>query len=303
MMNLQPHRPPRADRLGVCSWSLRPGGTDDLLDGLRSTGVPKVQLALDPLRESPAAWAGLGAKVADAGVALVSGMFGAVGEDYTSPATIRATGGFVPDTHWDANRRNLEANLAIAAELGVTTLTTHAGFIPPPDDEPPEDEPPDDDPAEGEPDDPAMFDRLVDRVGVMADLIRERLGGQLLLETGQERAPTLLRFLDALDRPYVGVNFDPANLLLYGMGEPAAALPALMPHVRQVHLKDAHPPAVPGTWGEEVPVGTGDAGWPVLLSMLDRAGYAGDLVLEREAGSRRIADLVAGRDFVLSLRG
>jgi sugar phosphate isomerase/epimerase len=104
-----------------------------------------------------------------------------------------------------------------------------------------------------------------------------------------------------LDRPNVGVNFDPANMILYGKGDPVAALKKLSTHVRQVHIKDAlpsAPDAAPGQWGKEVPAGTGAVDWPaffeVAMAIVPRVNY----VIEREAGGSRIEDVKAAGELV-----
>ena len=268
-------------RLGVCSWSLQPEGAAELVEQVRALGLGKIQLALDPIRERPERWQDLEARLTDAGIGLPSGQFGAVGEDYTSPQTIRATGGVVPDDHWSANQANLEASLDLAERFGLTVLTTHAGFIPPDRQDP-------------------VFDKLVGRIQHLADRIGQRLGGRLLLETGQETAASLEQFLAALGRDNVGVNFDPANLLLYAMGDPAASLRRLLPHLGQFHVKDATPPAEAGQWGEEVPAGQGEVDWDAIFNILHDADYAGDLIIEREAGNQRAVDIAAARDLVES---
>ena len=93
-------------RLAVCSWSLRPDDVDDLVRKVRRTGVAAVQLALEPLRTRTSGWTDTGAKLAEAGIAMASGMFEPAGEDYTTPATIRATGGLVPDGTWEESGRH-----------------------------------------------------------------------------------------------------------------------------------------------------------------------------------------------------
>ena len=87
-----------------------------------------------------------------------------------------------------------------------------------------------------------------------------------------------------LDHPAAGVNFDPANMILYGMGDPVAALRALEPHVRQVHVKDALPSATPGEWGSEVRAGTGRVDWPAFFAIARELGVA--FLIEREAGEQ-----------------
>lgn len=103
------------------------------------------------------------------------------------------------------------------------------------------------------------------------------------LETGQEPADVLLEFLAACDQDNLGVNFDPANMILYGCGEPLPALAQLGPHIRSVHCKDAKWSDKPGeTWGEETPLGEGDVDFAAFLKVLDEIGYDGPLTIERE---------------------
>ncbi|MEM7624690.1 MAG: sugar phosphate isomerase/epimerase family protein [Planctomycetota bacterium] len=259
-------------RIGVCSWSLQPKNLDELVGQLAGLKLERLQLGLDPLRTDPDSWEDAALRLRDAGVSVVSGQFGAVGEDYTTPQTIRATGGVVPDETWPANRENADATAELARQLGLTLLSTHAGFIPPDESEP-------------------VFAKLVGRVRTLAELFAQRCGAKLLLETGQETADTLNRFLLAVDRPNVGVNFDPANMLLYDMGDPVESVRRLMSHVRQVHIKDATPPSTPGSWGEEVVVGDGAVDWAAFLGELDASGYDGSLVIESEAGTQRAEDI------------
>lgn len=249
-----------------------------MLSAVQATGVERVQLALDPLRESPAVWGRTQELFHDAGIAIVSGMFVTVGEDYTTMETIKVTGGIAPDSTWEENRRNIQALVPIAEQLGLSLATFHAGFLP-------HDE-----------SDPA-YAKLTQRLREVADIFGER-GLTLGLETGQETAPALLELLEKLDRPNIGVNFDPANMVLYDKGDPIDAVITLAPWIRQVHIKDGIRTKVPGTWGEEVVAGTGDVDWPLFFATLDKIGYTGDLCIEREAGTQRVADIVAARVMV-----
>src|SRR5438270_668152 len=97
-------------------------------------------------------------------------------------------------------------------------------------------------------------------------------------------------------RPNLGVTFDPANMILYDKGDPVEALRTLGPWIRQVHIKDARRTKVPGTWGQEVPVGAGEVDWPACFAALDKLKFAGDLVIEREAGSQRVPDIRQARE-------
>lgn len=270
-----------AQRLAVCSWSLRPATADALLDSLAATGLNRLQLALDPLREHPNSWSRISDLARARGVSFVSGMFGTVGEDYSSLESIRRTGGVVPDSTWAANWRNVEVIADVAAQLGLSLVTFHAGFLP-------------HDPAD------ADFAKLVDRIGqIAARFARHKIA--LGFETGQETAETLAAFLRQLNLPNVGVNFDPANMLLYDKGDPLAALRTLGPWLRQCHIKDARRTRQPGTWGEEVVVGTGEVDWPGFLQTLNSLGYRGNLCIEREAGEARVPDIRAARLHLESL--
>ncbi len=268
-------------RLAVCSWSLQPSDPVALLDALAATGVTRVQLALDPLRAEPATWGKFPELARARGVEIASGMFVTVGEDYTSLDSIRRTGGVVPDVTWDENWRNIQAVAALAARLGLKLVTFHAGFLPH---------------DETDPD----FRKLLERIDRIAGVFA-RDGIALGFETGQETAETLAAFLRVLGRKDVGVNFDPANMILYDKGEPLAALRTLGPWIRQCHLKDARRTRVPGTWGEEVAVGDGEVDWASFLGTLDALGFGGDLCIEREAGTQRVADIRAGRLHLESL--
>jgi L-ribulose-5-phosphate 3-epimerase len=270
-------------RLAVCSWSLQPPDPHSLIEHLQNVGIPRVQLALDLLRDHPAVWDPLPGLFQQHAIAIASGMFGTIGEDYSTLESIRRTGGVVPDEHWEQNRRNIQSSAQLAHSLGVSLVTFHAGFLPH-DEKDPE------------------FGKLLERIQEVADCFAAQ-GITLTLETGQETAESLRTFLGKLDRPNVGVNFDPANIILYDNGDPIQALRVLGPWVRQVHLKDANRTRVPGTWGEEVVLGTGQVDWPAFFRLLDELGFEGHLCIEREAGNQRMEDIRAAREFIEELLG
>jgi len=266
------------ERLAVCSWSLQPRDPQELVAKMQAAGLRRVQLALDPLRESPKVWGNCPALLAQNNIAIVSGMFGCVGEDYSTLESIRKTGGIAPDATWNDNWKNIQAIAALAQTLGLKLVTFHAGFLP-------------HDPADPE------FAKLKQRLAQVADAFHAR-GLALGLETGQETAPALAEFLQALARPNAGINFDPANMILYDKGDPIEALRALGPWIRQVHVKDAKRTKVPGTWGVEVPVGAGEVNWPAFFTTLDELNFSGDFCIEREAGDARVADIRTAREVV-----
>ncbi len=274
-------------RIAVCSWSLQPKSAEDLIAKVKETGLSRVQLYLNPLFEAGDgrhsegardAWAGAAQKLALAGIEIVSGMMTTKGENYSSHETIRATGGINPDWNWEANIATAHQAAAVAAALGLKRVSFHAGFIPHDMENP-------------------RFSLLVERSREIATFFKEK-GVDLLLETGQEDATSLTHYLHAVGMSNLGVNFDPANMLLYGMGEPVAALEKLMPYTRQIHIKDANPSPKTNVWGSEEVVGTGKVDWKKFFAVLKKANYAGDYVIEREAGTTRVADIVKAKKLV-----
>jgi sugar phosphate isomerase/epimerase len=274
-------KPSLTARLAVCSWSLQPANPQDLVAKLKAAGIPRIQLALDPLRESPDVWGEGPALFQHNGITVVSGMFGCAGEDYTTLESIQATGGIAPDSTWAQNWKNIQATAALAQKLGLKLVTFHAGFLP------------------HEEEDPRSA-KLRQRLIEIADVFAAR-NIMLALETGQETAAVLVDFLQKLTRPNVGVNFDPANMILYDKGNPIEELRRLGPWIRQVHIKDARRTKVPGTWGEEVVAGTGEVDWRAFFTALDQVAFSGNMCIEREAGNQRVADIRAARELVEKL--
>lgn len=254
-------------RLAVCSWSLQPAGPEDLAAKVRECGLDAVQLALDPIRTGE--WDEGQTVRALAGLTLVSGMMGTEGEDYTTLETIKTTGGVRPDATWPTNLEAAKANADLAARLGLPLVTLHAGFLP------------------HDATDPERA-RMIDRLNQLIEAFSAR-SVSVAFETGQETADTLLGVLP--ETPGARVNFDPANMILYAMGNPVDSLNKLADQVAQIHIKDATPTDTPGTWGAEVPAGDGAVDWESFFEVYERSGLACDLVIEREAGEQRVADV------------
>lgn len=271
------------NRIAVCSWSLRPTSPQDLVEKCRACGIGAVQLWLDPVRERTWSPDLVGSLLRAEGIDIVSGMFAPKGEDYSTLDTIKATGGVRPDATWEANLKAAEADAILASRFGTGLVTFHAGFIP-------------HDAKDAE------RGAMVDRVRQIAEVMAAR-NVRIALETGQEEVGVLLEALNTVNeglpaRARVGVNFDPANMVLYGMGDPVASLRKLAPHVMQVHVKDAVPAKERGRWGEEKVVGTGSVDWAGFFAALRAMKYTGPLVIEREAGEDRVADVIAARHVI-----
>lgn len=271
-MSTSHKNPPESPRCGswplsVCSWSLRTD-VNGVAEAMKQLGISRVNLALKPaFREDGDAY--LEAVRAQPWT-VTAATIGFFHEDYSSLENIRATGGIVPDEHWDENRKMVLRAIDITATLGVPFLTLHAGFI--------------------EDDNPEKARHFRDRVVSLADAAGER-GIALLMETGQETANCLRDLLEELNHPALGINFDPANMILYGKGDPVEAVRMLGRWIRHVHIKDAIATKTPGTWGTEVPWGRGQVGSASFLHALETIDYNGALAIEREAGDNRLEDI------------
>lgn len=265
-------------RIGVCSWSLRPRDPTDLIAALRRLDINAVQLALSPVVREPGVWRDTPAALREAGITILSGMMAMIGEDYSSLESIARTGGVRPDQHWPDNLEHARQVAELAARERIGLVTFHAGFIP---------------------HDSADHARgnILDRLRRIAEMF-DALGVAVALETGQETASTLMQALDDLARPNIGVNFDPANMILYGMGDPADALRLLSPRVKQIHIKDALPTRKPGTWGSEVIAGRGAVDWPRFFETALQIQPPVNFVIEREGSRKGEADIVAARDLI-----
>ncbi len=206
------------------------------------------------------------------------------GESYADIPTVQETVGFVPRaTREEREARTYECG-DFAREMGVRGLATHIGFVP---------------------EDSSDPDYIAVREMVRRVCDHCLANGQTFaLETGQEPAETLKEFIADVDRENLGVNFDPANMILYGSGEPLEALEIVRDHVMTVHCKDAKWPAEPGQWGAETPLGKGDVGMDRFVAKLKEIGYSGPLTIEREVvGEAQQADIREGVALLEKLRG
>jgi sugar phosphate isomerase/epimerase len=191
-------------------------------------------------------------------------------EDYSTLESIKETGGIAPDEYWEQNRKLFTDAVRITSQLGVKYVSMHAGFI---------------DTSREE-----YAGKFHERIRQLADVAAEK-EIILLMETGQESAEELWEFLQELNHPFVGVNFDPANMILYNKDEPCEAVRALAPWIKHTHIKDAIRTREPGRWGMEVPWGEGQVGADNFLKTLREIGYEGTLAIEREWGDDRLGDI------------
>jgi sugar phosphate isomerase/epimerase len=189
--------------------------------------------------------------------------------NYTEgPSTI----GLVPAEYRAMRVEDLQRGAEITGWLGISDMATHVGFLP------------------MNPNDPDYLG-AVDAIKAVAAYAGER-GVTFNFETGQETPTVLLRCIQDVGLPNLGVNLDPANLLLYGTGNPVDALDVFGRYVRGVHAKDGEYPTDGRALGEEKPLGDGRVNFPLLVAKLKACGYTGALTIEREiSGPQQIEDI------------
>lgn len=270
--------------IGVMFWAGRE--PRETIREVKSLGVRCGQLGVAgnlPLEGAAAGWkAALEAEQ----FTLVTVFAAYTGESYADVPTVQRTVGFIPP----ATRAEREARtLALsdfAAAIGVNSIACHIGFVP-------------EDAADR---DYVAVREMVRRVCDHAARNRQTFA----LETGQEPAPVLLAFLKDVNRPNLKINFDPANMILYGTGDPIEALGVLGSQVISVHAKDGDwpPKGVPGALGTEKPLGQGSVGMDRFVAKLREIGYRNPMNIEREVEdhAQRLADIRMGVQLLERLR-
>jgi len=227
-------------------------------------------------------------RLTDAGIKLTAVFGGFSGESYADIATTARTVGLVPEDLRAARAQEFKEVSDFAKLLGCDTVALHIGFVP--------------QDTAGE-----SYRNLLDVTRDVLDHVAGN-GQQLNLETGQESADHLLAFIADVKRDNLFINFDPANMILYGTGDPIEALKKVGHLVQSVHCKDgtwAAPDVRGAQWGAEVPLGEGDVGIETYLRTLKELGYTGPLTIERETPEdrdRQKADIGQAVDLLTRLR-
>ena len=275
--------PKPSERIGVF---LRCTGEEEprkALAAVKSLGLDRIQVSRLPDRyytpEGAREFAGLlkAAEVRSESVVVVFD-----GESYKDQESVVKTVGFRPVDLRQARLDYARRCVDFAAAIGTKIVTLHMGVLP----RDPED---------------AIYRGMLGAVGALA---AHAAGKQVIisLETGQETGDELARFLDKVTEARVGVNFDTANLVLYGLDQPARALERLRDRVTSVHVKDGLPPENPARLGREVRLGDGRAQVAECLRILEQSGFQGPLIIEnyvwRDRGTDPLEELARARDFI-----
>lgn len=234
------------------------------LEVVRDLGIPTVHLhAPHKASRTPERAREFLARLQEYGITITVVFGGFEGESYADIPTVVRTVGLVPPETRAERTQEMKEIADFAKVLGCDVVALHLGFVP------------------HDPGDP-LYQEVLQVTREICDHCSSN-EQRLHLETGQEQAETLLQFLSDVGRTNLFVNFDPANMILYGSGEPIEALRKIGHYVRSVHCKDATWAARPGEeWGREVPLGEGSVGFENFLRTLKEIGYDGPLTIERE---------------------
>lgn len=230
----------------------------------KELGVETIQIHTPkPESRSEAHRAELLARLQDSGIQATAVFGGFAGESYADIPTTVATVGLVPPGPRAERLEEMKKIADYAHGIGCPVVALHLGYVP-------------------HDTQSAEYQAVVAVTRELCEYVKN-YGQNLHLETGQETAANLVQFIADVGTDNLFVNFDPANMILYGQGDPIEALQHLGSLVRSVHCKDAKWSDQPGvTWGQEVPLGEGDVGMERFLKTLKEIGYTGPLTVERE---------------------
>ncbi len=190
--------------------------------------------------------------------------------------------GLVPVAYRHTRLRELKMGSDFAEKIGVTDVITHVGYIP-------------------EVPTCTEYQGLVVALRDLANYMKAK-GQYFLFETGQETPITLRRTIEDVGTGNLGINLDPANLILYGKANPVDALDVFGEYVRNVHGKDGCYPTNGKYTGKETRMGDGKVNYPAFIAKLKEIGYDGCITIEREiSGDEQIKDILYAKELLEKL--
>ncbi|HKD50772.1 MAG TPA: sugar phosphate isomerase/epimerase family protein [Candidatus Acidoferrum sp.] len=211
---------------------------------------------------------------------VVGGPGKEVWDFYQGPLTI----GLVPRETRPARIAHIKKASDFAKQCGIQAVQTHCGFIP------------------ENPNDP-VYKETIAAMKEVAGYCQNN-GQNFRYETGQETPITLVRAIQDVGLENQGVNFDLANLILYGKANPVDAIELLGPYIQGIHAKDGLFPANPKDLGKEVPIGKGKVDFPRIMERLKQLNYQGAVTIEREiSGPQQVADVREAKAYLEKLIG
>jgi sugar phosphate isomerase/epimerase len=259
-----------------------PRQSDAAIKRVHDLGFPTCQVSVQDAGDEAAA--NLRRALDRYGVEATSAVCGGPGPEvydfYQGPLTI----GLVPRQYRQQRIAHMKEISDFAVKAKIPAVQGHCGFIP------------------ENPNDPA-YQETVEAIRTVAAYCRQN-NQKFRCETGQETPITLVRAIRDVGLDNVGVNFDAANLVLYGKANPVDAVDVLAPYIQGVHAKDGLYPTDPKQLGKEVPIGEGMVNFPVLVDKLKKIGYRNPLTIEREiSGEKQTADILAAKAYLEKLIG
>ena len=255
---------------------------DSAMAKVRDLGLPSAQIYIEEFHEglNDRLKQALNKYHIEATSVVVGGPGKEVWDFYGGPLTV----GVVPRETRAARAAHIKKASDFARQCGIAAVQTHCGFIP---------ENPND----------AVYKETVESLRDLAEYCK-RNGQNLRYETGQETPITLVRTIQDVGADNQGVNFDLANLILYGKANPVDAVELLAPYIQGIHAKDGLWPTDPKKLGEEVPIGKGKVDFPRIISRLKEIDYRGAVTIEREiSGPQQMEDVRAAKTYLETLIG
>ena len=255
---------------------------DAAMAKVRDLGLPTCQVYVEEVE--PELAAGLRRALEKHRVEATSLVVGGPGKEvwdfYQGPLTI----GLVPRETRAARIAHIKRASDFAKQCEISAVQTHCGFIP---------ENPND----------AMYKETVEAMREVAAYCKHN-GQNFRYETGQETPITLVRAMQDVGLDNQGVNFDLANLILYGKANPVDAIELLGPYVQGIHAKDVLWPTNPKELGQEVAIGRGQVDFPRIIARLKELKYRGAVTIERElSGPKQVEDVRAAKASLEKLIG
>jgi sugar phosphate isomerase/epimerase len=255
---------------------------DAAIKRVHDLGFPTCQVVVEDAGADSAAnlRAALDRYGVEATSAVATGPGKEIYDFYQGPLTI----GLVPRELRAQRIARMKEISDFAVKARIPAVQGHCGFIP------------------ENPNDP-LYQEAVEAIRTVASYCRQN-GQKFRCETGQETPITLVRAIRDVGLDNVGVNFDAANLIMYGKANPVDAVELLGPYIQGVHAKDGLYPTDPKQLGREVPIGQGKVNFPALIARLKQAGYRNPLTIEREiSGEKQNADILASKAYLEKLIG
>lgn len=189
--------------------------------------------------------------------------------------------GLVPREYREARIKRLHEGIDFCKEVGIPAVHAHFGFIP-------------EDPKD------ALY---LEFIQTMRELSKYALskGIDIYFETGQETPVTLLRAISDIGTGNLFINYDLANLVMYGKSNSLDGLKILHNYIKAIHAKDGEYPTEPYNLGKEVPIPHGEVDFPAIIAYLKRINFKGNITIEYEISDKNYDYIIETKRYLESL--